>query len=114
MSVEAAKTFSKLMTNEDLLNRVNEAETVEERVQIAQEEGCEFSREDFEAATAELMAAKSPADVFTGEIAEVVGHAAIQMLGVRQSVMPPYGDPWFYSRIGKYNPPSQFNLRTGR
>lgn len=105
MSVAVVKQFSvKLVGDEALATRINNAASVDERLRIAHERGCDFTREEFEATTAEIVPSDASfGEVFGGAQGEVVGYAALSMVPVQSVIRPLYWDSWFFEHRAQVN-----------
>ncbi len=88
MSIDSAKAFySKVNTDAAFRAELEQATSKEERRQIIQAAGYEFTQEDWSAATAQIQESKSPAgELSDEELAAVSGGAlagsVVQLYGI--------------------------------
>jgi predicted ribosomally synthesized peptide with nif11-like leader len=84
MSIESAKAFySRMTTDETFRSQVEQAASKEERQQILQAAGYDFTPEEWKAATAQIQESKADSELSEAQLEAVSGGVAAQaMYGV--------------------------------
>ncbi|MEH1992178.1 Nif11-like leader peptide family natural product precursor [Nostoc sp.] len=84
MSIESAKAFySKMTTDETFRSQLEQAASKEERQQIIQAAGYNFTPEEWQAATAQIQESKADSELSEAQLKAVSGGVAAQaMYGV--------------------------------
>ncbi|MBC6430120.1 Nif11-like leader peptide family natural product precursor [Nostoc sp. HG1] len=86
MSIESAKAFySRMTTDETFRSQLEQATSIEERQQILQAAGYEFTSEEWEATKAEFQASNDSRELSDSELQAVSGGWMVQ---------PVYGTPF--------------------
>lgn len=94
MSIESAKAFYlKMGTDEAFLAQLDAA-SPEERIKIAQQAGYDFTEEDFETATAQVL----ESDELDEEELEAVAGGVVSLGNLKPSIRPRYGTPWMFPK----------------
>ena len=87
MSIESAKAFySRMTTDETFRSQLEQATSIEERQQILQAAGYEFTSEEWEAAKAEFETSNASSELSDSELQAVSGGLP--------GLVPAYGTPF--------------------
>lgn len=101
MSVEAAKQlYVRLMSDRDFTARLDATASPEDRIALARGHGYDFTQDEFETATGELLEAESP-EAFFGADGDTHAFAALagSFLGIQRATgIGIYGVGYFYLR----------------
>jgi predicted ribosomally synthesized peptide with nif11-like leader len=99
MSLESAQAYYlRLATDDTFLQLVNAAETIEERLQIAETSGYQCSLEELNQALTTLVNSQTLEEAFGLESGEVLAYAALSLLAVQNRTAVPYGPPYFWTQ----------------
>ncbi len=81
MSIESAKAFySRMTTDETFRSQVEQAASKEERQQILQAAGYDFTPEEWKAATAQIQESKADSELSEAQLEAVSGGVAAQAM----------------------------------
>jgi predicted ribosomally synthesized peptide with nif11-like leader len=104
MSLDAARGFFRQMIGDDeFRGAINDAETPEERIQLAKDAGFEFTSDELEEAMVDVSASETVGDLLDHD--DVLGFTFGKLAGLRDSVLQPvYGNggaPSFFTKRGQ-------------
>ena len=94
MSIESAKAFySRMTTDQTFRTQLEQAGTREERQQILQAAGYDFTSEDWEAVKAQFQASSTDSELSDAELTAVSGGKSIVDWIDKYPITPLYGMP---------------------
>lgn len=95
MSVESAKEFIlRVGTDEEFRERIANASSPEEGKRIAQEAGYDFTDEDYQTATSQIIESESPEGELSDEQLESVAGGVLNWSGIQSQLIAAYGVVW--------------------